>query len=171
MKNHGVYISFIVNQEGTFVAKGAFLADVSVKENQVIDCVQYDFKFKQNYESKAIEHLITFDFAMAYERQPWWVENLEALKEAKLKKVEVLNFQKARQDVGKCFYATSPAKLTPWQETKLKEADLGHMYHDGKHYLIDMVEGAVFNPDMTPVAENIATVVLNNFSFADATVD
>jgi len=103
--NHGFYISLIVNFNGNFVCKGAFLAKTKV--NTTLDLSDYNLSMRIKEEEEA---LITFDFDIQDEVQPWLEEQLDNLK-------VLVAEREARQKLAKVnrgnFTAQDPSSKFP----------------------------------------------------------
>lgn len=159
VRNHGVYISFIVNFSGNFSAKGAFIVEITKVVNETVRCTQYDFAFNGEY-TETVEHLATFDFQIAFEVEPWWATRLAELQIAKKESRQ----EKARQGLGKLFYKNSPAILTPFQTNAVKDANFEHMYVAGHgHYFLDRANRVVYDPQLGLAPLDVVQTVFNHF--------
>ena len=80
VSSHGMYVSLIVAMDGSYVCKGAVLAEAKVASD--LDLSDYDTKLE--FSPTVAEHLVTFDFNIEYDTEDWLENRLWALKDAKV---------------------------------------------------------------------------------------
>ena len=140
---HGLYVSLIVNFDGNYSAKGAFIAEVETETTSSIKAKH----FSQNYTSaakKVVEHLVTFDFTIVTELEGWWIERLTVLQEnaldrknaqaeaAKVKTTvdKIVAWEKTHKNTVKGKEG-KPLELFPYQTTALNDAGFAHFFVPG----------------------------------------
>lgn len=128
--NHGLYVSLIVAMNGSYVAKGAFVANTEVKTTMAASDFPTNLEIIQNEE-----RLVTFKFDLEYETNGWLIDKVDSLYMLKLEAEEaaaatkmvgtIQNWTKHLKDGAKNF------KPMPYHDKQLADAGFDHVHVGG----------------------------------------
>jgi len=147
VQNYGLYISLIVNQEGNYAAKGAFVS--KVKTTQELSSEFYDIHNKNIINEQ--EYLCIFDFILEFQTENWFIDRLEELEIINAKKALIKSLPPDYKFPTKKSY-----NLPPVKDYKPKTTNYTKQYIEGYGYFyIDHVSGIVTNTFGQTVAEEV----------------